>query len=94
MRVAGARSNSTKVASFMEALQAVAGIHQALVDTGRHYEATMTKVPLGGPGGGHCTRHSLFQEAIDEPSSARIPGLWEGKTSMRITNVIREFLHV
>ena len=37
---------------------------------------------------------SGFQEAIDERSSARIPELWDGKTSMRITNVIREFLHV
>ena len=37
---------------------------------------------------------SGFQEAIDGRSSARIPELWDGKTSVRITNVIREFLHV
>jgi UDP-N-acetylglucosamine 2-epimerase (non-hydrolysing) len=37
---------------------------------------------------------SGFQEALDGRCSARIPELWDGKTSVRITKVVREFLRV
>lgn len=44
VHVAGARPNYTKVAPLMEALRAVPGVRQVLVDTGQHYDASMASV--------------------------------------------------
>lgn len=44
VHVAGARPNYMKVAPLMEALRAVPGVRQVLVDTGQHYDASMAMV--------------------------------------------------